>query len=271
MNTTSSDEVEKWLTPVCARMLRRDLKAALTVYANGQGRIEGLLHEIERVAKYVTGNPDVSLGGAERRMHRFVKRHASARLEDTGLPGVGWRDLYRGVQDARNDIAHTGTEAALAGVRTATMATVMMEALGKVAMKNKTRSMKDVMVSNPVCAQGWQTLADVRRTMLVNDYSVLPLSNGGCGVKWSSVRAEDLTRYLTDGSGCGRRETLGDAIKSRSASCLVHPLRAFREKTPVEVIWSDSSSELPVVVTRSLGAGSEKSEIVGIITAFDLL
>ena len=38
-----------------ARELRRDLKSALTGFANGKGSIEGLLHEIERIAKSVSG------------------------------------------------------------------------------------------------------------------------------------------------------------------------------------------------------------------------
>ena len=58
----------------------------------------------------------------------------------------------------------------------------------------------EVMVANPTCAESWQTLADLRRTMLVNDFSMLPMRNGTCGEpeKWRAVRAEELAAYLLD-------------------------------------------------------------------------
>lgn len=275
MDIAHADGRDAGLTPACARTLRNDLRASLTAYASGRGSIEGVLHEIERVVKYVCSDTDMPLGRAKARcrMRRFVNQHASGRLPDTGLPGVAWDDLYRGVVRARNDIAHTGTEAALAGTRTTALATVLMEALGKVAMQDGTRKMKDVMVSNPTCAQKWQTLADVRRTMLVNDYTVLPLSDGNCrDESWKSVRAEDLARYLEAGAHSRSGETLGSAMKNSSSASLFSLVRAFSQEDSVDKIWSGSPCrELPVVVTRRPRADSERTEIVGIVTAFDLL
>ena len=271
MTTACDDGAVTGLTPACARELRQDLKAALTAYASRKGDIGAILNEIERVGQYVSGNPDTALGMAEKSMRRLVKRYARARLDDTGLPGVGWKDLYHSVRHARNDLAHTGSEAALAGTRTAALATVLMEALAKAAKENATQRMRDVMVSNPTCAQTWQTLADVRRTMLVNDYSVLPLRDGDCGAKWMSVRAEDLAGYLSTGDDFKRRETLGEAIESCDARLLLHGVPALSEEVPIDRVWSESGLELPIVVTRRLGAESEESEIVGIVTAFDLL
>ena len=106
--------------------------------------------------------------------------------------------------------------------------------------------------------------------MLVNDYSVLPLADGRCGDKWKSIRAEDLAAYLA-GDGSHRSETLRAVVESGNASNLFHRLRALSEDTSVDTIWLQSNAELPVVVTRGLGAESNGSEIVGIVTAFDLL
>ena len=126
-------------------------------------------------------------------------------------------------------------------------------------------------MSNPTCAQTWQTLADVRRTMLVNDFSVLPLSGGHCDGRWTSVRAEDLAGYLAAGDGASRSEILADAIASRRADSLLSRLPTFDLETPVATIWSKSGSELPIVVTTTPGTESNESEIAGIVTAFDLL
>ena len=164
------------LDPDAACELRRDLKGALTAFASGRGSVESLLHQIERIARYVTGKPDVALGRARKRMKRLVRCFAPALIDNTGLPGVRWDDLYSAVVEGRNDLAHTGTEAALVGVRVATLATVLLAALAQVAKDKGAGEVKDIMVSNPVFAHGWQTLADLRRTMLVNDFSVLPLS-----------------------------------------------------------------------------------------------
>ena len=268
-----------------APRLRQDLKAALTTYASGKGDVEDLLYEIERIGQYITGKADATLGVAKNPLRRFVHRYAPGRINNTGLPKVNWKNLYEGVRRARNDLAHTGTEAALAGTRTATLATVLLEALANAAPKNQTRMMKDVMVSNPTCAQSWQTLADVRRTMLVNDFTLLPvntspyrqarvplegeqLNDGSDNGTWPSIRAEDLAGYLSAGDYSSRSENLGKAMSGPGGSGLVQQVQTAREDTPVENVWSGSGLRLPLVVTRDFGG---RSELVGIVTAFDLL
>ena len=81
-------------------------------------------------------------------MTLFVCRYAPGRIEDAGMRGVGFVELYAGMKDARNDIVHTGTEAALAG-----------------------RGLR-------------------RWEMLVNDYVVLPISDGvrGAGLEMRRCR-----------------------------------------------------------------------------------
>lgn len=249
-----------------ARILRRELKDALTGFANGRGSLTTLFHEIERVAKAVSGKPDGTLQAAERRVRSFVRSHAPNRVQDTGLPGVNWRSLYRNVREARNDIAHTGTEAVLAGMRASAMGAVLMEALARASKSTSVGRIADFMVSNPTCAHGWQTLADVRRTMLVNDYSVLPLADGYRGTEWRSVRAEDLAACLHDGAGEERawrlEEAMSDGRLEEYTACTVC------EETPLDRIWSEPRLELPLVVTRRVSA---RNEMVGIVTAFDLL
>ena len=271
MDETRDDRPSNRLTAACARALKNDLRAALTAYASGQGRIEAVLNEIERVTQYVTGKHNIQLGSAERPMRQFVRRHAPGRLKDAGLPGIKWKDLYNTVRHARNDLAHTGAEAALAGTRTAAMAAVLIEALTQAATRAAKRKMRDVMVSNPTCVHTWQTLADVRRTMLVNDFSVLPLSCGHRNGKWRSVRAESLAGYLAAGDGSSRSERLADAIESGASESLLSSLTTFDLEAPVEAIWSESGLNLPIVVTTTTGDKSNETEIAGIVTAFDLL
>ena len=252
-----------------ARELRGDLKGALTRFANGRGSVEALLHQIERIAKYVSANPNIALGRAKKAMTQLVCRYAPIRLEDSGLPGVGWDDLYCGVVNGRNDIAHTGTEAALAGTRTAALATVLLTALAEAAKGKGMSTMKNVMVSNPICAHRWQTLSDLRRTMLVNDYSALPLSEWSEGkTTWDCVRAEELAAYLARESGAPGR-TLAEAQSGECCSKMdFYPAATVRENTSVDSVLGRGALQLPVVVTKCV---RDRYEIIGIVTAFDLL
>ena len=258
------------LSKDAARGLRGDLKSALTGFANGRGSVETVLHEIERIAKYVSNEPDITLGRARKAMKRLVRENASALLCDTGLPGVHWDDLYSGVVNGRNDLCHTGTEAALVGARVATLATVLLVALTALAKSDRIGSVKDVMVSNPICAQGWQTLADLRRTMLVNDYSALPLSRGpNEDGTWGCVRAEEVAAFLaSEGDGAWGR-MLADALSDVCDSSMsVFRAIVVQEEAPLSTLLGEAAPLLPVVVTRPVAG---QSELVGIVTAFDLL
>ena len=257
------------LDPNAARGLRHDLKGALTAFTSGRGSVESLLHQVERIARYVTGKPQMALGSARKRMKRLVRCSAPALIDNTGLPGVGWDELYSAVVDGRNDLAHTGTEAALVGARVATLATVLLAALAEAAKEKGVGKVKDIMVSNPVFAHGWQTLADLRRTMLVNDFSVLPLSEDQAKRgRWRCVRAEELADFLAQqpsAMGC----TLASALDGgRNAPMRVYRAPIVREDQEKGKLLGRDAPDLPVVVGRTV---EQRCEIVGIVTAFDLL
>ena len=143
----------------------------------------------------------------------------------------------------------------LTGTRAVALALVLMEAL--LSRKQRERLTADqLMVSNPVCARSWQTLADVRRTMLMHDYSTLPLEDGGCENEngWYVLQAEDLATYfLKDPSRV--TETVRDSTELP------------RQRLPAVdtgAAISDIAAKVPVIVAK-------EGRLVGIITAFDLL
>ena len=242
------------LKPEATAVLRRDLRTAVTSFVAGEESLASIHHQIERIAKYVAGK-QITLGQAKCCMMSLVADTTPEMLEETGLPGWNFTNLYDSVTDARNDLAHTGTAARLADTRTVALAQVLMEAL--VTPDNSTTADK-IMVSNPVCAQSWQTLADVRRTMLMHDYSALPIKK--CG-RWKLLHAKDLGVYLlTD-----RRERMR---RMREALCSWKvPLKCVQtvcRSTRIECFLGKA----PVLVTKS---GRDDDELLGIVTAFDLL
>ena len=254
-----------------ARELRRDLKAALTQAANGRSGTGELLHQVERIAQYVTGNRKATLETALEAMRTLVELSAGWATGDAGLREMPWQALYRKVKNVRNDIAHTGTEAVLARTLVMASATVLLDALSGVAGENEMKTVKDVMVTGPVCAHPWQTVADVRRTMLVTDYSELPMADRGSGKGWEMVTAEKLAMFLAEderGRRLGLR--LDEARKERDNRLEVHDATMVCENKPMHEFRAGTRArpDLPVVVTRCTSDGPM---LVGIVTAFDLL
>ena len=260
------------LDPEAAQGLRRDLKAALTDFATGNGGTFQLLNQIERVVKYVCNDPKITLEKAKCCMRKFIEKHACE--GETGLPGVDWARLYCYVKDHRNDIAHTGTEAARAGTHTAALVTVLLDALLDAGRKEEqAMQISEIMVANPTCAEKWQTLADIRRTMLVNDFSVLPLRDSEGGDKWQVVRAEELAAYLlVKDKKCREKrnkERLGCAINEKKEvhqRLKLYCVKIAAEDKPVkELLVEDGRVSSTIVVTN------KDNHLVGIVTAFDHL
>lgn len=145
-----------------------------------------------------------------------------------------------------------------------------------------------VMVEHPVCAHLWQTVADVRRTMLVSDFSVLPLADRKEGEDprtWRVLTADDLVSWLgTDDQRKGKHDPrkcrMGMTVK-QAKKCGLGFRRAptERECTLVQGIWNACEvGRLPLLVTREergeeCNARKPKSvlHLVGIVTSFDLL
>ncbi|MXY51640.1 MAG: hypothetical protein F4Y86_03805 [Gammaproteobacteria bacterium] len=263
----------------------------MTEVASGRAGVSSLLHQIERVAKYQTGNHRAALGNRKTQdaMQVLAKNHASYALDNAGLGGVGWDRLYCEVTKARNDIMHTGTEAVLAETRTKALAAVLLDALLGAAQEDGMTTIAHVMVEHPVCVHRWQTIADVRRTMLVSDFSVLPLADGAKGNgrrAWLVLTADDLAHWLgTDGrcnveKGKKVREAKMDMNVEDAEKCGLRfrCARTEPECTRVEEVWNACETlGLPLLVTREPARGEGKEpkiaamHLVGIVTSFDLL
>ena len=235
----------------------------MTGFVNGRRDLDELRHQIERLAKCLDGNPDSTLTGAIGTVMLFVCRYAPDRIGDPGIAGASFHDLYVRMKDARDDHAHTGTPVVQASRWTKAVGAVLLEALEAAACNERDLAVRDVMVTNPACAHDWQTLADLRRTMLVNDYSVLPIDEGQCrDGTWCCVGADELAQCLRGGRR--RKRTLAE-MRLANATDIIRKANAIQEDTPIGDVLG--KLKLPVVVTKD----AEKSELVGIVTAFDLL
>lgn len=90
---------------------------------------------------------------------------------------------------------------------------------------------------------------------------------GQCGDgEWRCVGAEQLAHFLRRGGKGRRRQTLKETQSAEGGEKMAVPkVPAVAEGMLIDNVLG--KMELPVVVTR----GTENRELVGIVTAFDLL
>ena len=150
------------------------------------------------------------------------------------------------------------------------LTTVLLEALLGLAGEDEMKRVRDVMVADPVCAHGWQTVADVRRTMLVTDFTELPIADGAKGDEWEMVTSEGLAEFLAMEREARFGMCLADARKEKHWPLRTCKAPTVRETTRVRDVWEGVSGgmKFPLVVTRRAEDGPV---LVGIVTSFDLL
>lgn len=167
--------------------------------------------------------------------------------------------MFRTVRDARNDSVHSGDFIRLHVLRLVELFLILEEAIsvnGRVA--------GDLMVRNPMTAELWQNIAAVRRTMLTNSFSYLPIRVDGV---WRLISDRWIVQHLRDVSGRVRRRQPGMALDEVLAGNVVQELPvapwAFRNR-PIDELKA-AITELPILIVDS------EQNLLGIVTAFDLL
>ena len=103
--------------------------------------------------------------------------------------------LLRTVRHARNDRMHQGAAGRRSARLACELATRIEGALMVKANAINALTARDVMMSPVVTAECWQTLYELRRTMLAEGYSALPWRDG---VNWRLVTADWLAKRLME-------------------------------------------------------------------------
>ena len=130
------------------------------------------------------------------------------------------------------------------------------------------KTLRHVMVAGPVCVHRWQTVADVRRTMLVTDFSDLPIGDGVREEGWETLTAQNLAAYLATDRAARLGRTVDEATKESERPLKLRIAPTESVETPVGEVWNRCKPHLPLVVTRNCGG---EPLMVGIVTSFDLL
>lgn len=169
------------------------------------------------------------------------------------------RELFRTVREARNECVHSGDY-----IRHHVLRLVELFLLLEEAISMNGRVACDLMVRHPLVAEQWHNVATVRRNMLTNSFSYLPVLDPD-GV-WRLLADWTVVAYLRGCNGQERNRRLGTTVgtlltenRLETLACPIIP-----PDTPLDRI-RDTCKHLPQLVV------DEQNHLLGIATAFDLL
>ena len=239
--------------------------ATIGVTEEGAG-YEVIVQAVERLGAYLW-NPGIvgqfgNLGRYEKILKDLVKDSVTAEDFDR---------VYERVRNGRNEGVHQGAEARPLIQNAVELAIMLEHALRGTSKMSKAR---EVMASPVVRTYTWEPVAQARQKMLAESYSALPLWQEkceGCEGGWFVITADAIVKWLQDApSSTCRKERekmqLAEAIGKKSIGKKLEATKACKTG-PEEIIKlpRDGWSGGVLLVT------SEQHDLIGIVTAFDLL
>ena len=174
--------------------------------------------------------------------------------------------VYERVRNGRNAGVHQGAEARPLIQNAVELAIMLEHALREASGMNKA---KDVMASPVVRTYTWEPVAQARQKMLAESYSALPLWQKkceGCEGGWSVITADAIVKWLQQAPSTCRKERekmqLSGAIREG-----LKPEEACKTGPEEEIELPDDGWPGGVLLVTN----GEQHDLIGIVTAFDLL
>ena len=253
-------------TPCIAQHFRDQLRIArASAFRDAEG-FQEILFVIERLGFMLANNPKaLTLDKYKLKIQKLSENSVLAEE----IP-ASWRhlhtpmsELYEIVRIARNDAVHQGALARHLTTHAVELALVLEDAL-----MDGSNKVSDFMIRDVVIAHEWQPISFVRQQMLINSYSYIPLQRQKNGTpKWCLISDYNLARCIpSDRSEKKQRylQTIKDALEIGDLE--IEKVDSCEADTPVEEVRKMLNNK-PLLVTHK----SEPAQILGIITAFDLL
>lgn len=212
----NTEAVAALLEPAAARQrhsFRVGLRSARAqVQADAEG-FQVIVHQIERLGRHLVPK-GAGLGDYTASLVELVKRGSSSNQAEQFR-----RRLFL-LKESRNDAAHQGSHARHAALEAGDVALMLEEAMSPAW---ETLEARDVMVRNPVVAEPWHTLRDVRQQMLLHAFTCIPVESDG---KWYLLRDSWLAWWVSRGSGNPRKATYRSTV-AQVATHLGNPVETI--------------------------------------------
>lgn len=252
------------MNPEAALHFRDELRAARNAALRDAEAFDAIVFVVERLGVFLTGRIDGLVGYAGA-IARAAERSPLAVEIATQHPGwhCSFARTYDLVRRARNDALHEGAYARHLTVQAVELTIVLEDALMADA-----DTAREFMVSDPVCATDWQPISAVRRSMLANSFSWLPIAiEQGGGRSWHLLSDFSIARLLRSAETPAQRKSLlasklGEAVNGGRIELVPAPVCQPEERV-AEVL--KRSNGLPVLVVGAEG------DLRGILTPFDVL
>ena len=235
-------------------------KARHAVIEEGAG-YEVIVQTVERLGAYLW-NPKKRKGSGSLGEYKEILRDEVLR----DLVPTNFDRVYERVRIGRNAGVHQGAEARPLIQNAVELAIMLEDGLREVSKMNRAR---EVMASPVVRAYTWEPVAQTRQKMLAGSYSALPLwrkVSEGCEGGWSVITADAIVKWLQQPSDICRKkkeklqlaEAIGKGLKTTKA-CETGPEE--------EIVLPDDGWPGGVLLV----AHGEQHDLIGVVTAFDLL
>ena len=178
------------------------------------------------------------------------------RVQDTNSREL--RELFSTIKDARNDSVHTG-----AFIRHHTLRLVELLLILEEAISMNGRVASDLMVRNPLIAELWHNVATVRRNMLTNSFSSIPIR---VDTEWKLISDRSIVDYLQGALSTQSRLRLGASVESviQDGTLAIENAQTVAVDTPIDEV-KKNLSHLPVLIL------DPSQNLIGILSSFDLL
>ena len=252
------------MTMPSARHYLADLRNARASALADAENFDAVLFAIERLGAYLHGSGE-SLGKYRPALRRVASRSALAWTDNPNFSANTERfeRLFDLVLEARNDAMHQG-----AAARHITRHCVELALILEDALMTGMKQIRDFMVTAPTEGKLFEPVGSIRRTMLMNSFSYLPVKMAD---GWQLISDAAVAKFLRDAdSNSGRKQRLGmqleEAINNHGLE-LIRRVKCCLESDDIAEVVADLN-ERPVLVLRDINTNGE---LVGLVAAFDFL
>jgi hypothetical protein len=249
------------MIPDAADDFRRQLIQAREDAVKDAEAFDEILYAVERLGSYCLGRVE-NLGAYKDVLAELAGKSPLS----VDIPNI-WRqfhtpfdELFSLVRNSRNDAMHIGASARHLTTHAIELALILEDALGM--QKEETR-ITDVMVRDPLCAHLWQPISLIRRSMLANSFSYLPVKDGEG--QWRHVSDLQIALYLQGQANSERKKRLGTTLADATSIKLV-PATCVTDDTPLASALQKLEGP-PILIFNS----QMPTELIGVLSAFDLL
>ena len=247
-----------------AQHFRDELREARAIALKDAEAFEQLIFAFERIGVYLTGSIE-NLGRYAEPLTREASKSPLAQTIPSILPDwhAPFSTLFEVVRKARNDAMHEGAYA-----RHLTKNSIELSIILEDALMAEASCARDFMVRDAVCAYLWQPRSSIRRAMLANSFSFLPVATGGNPLtEWKLLSDYSIASYLRSADGGKERNRrlalkLSEAIEQDAIKLLIAPVCTANESVATVLARSQGH---PTLVLDANGVLS------GIVTPFDVL